>query len=167
MSEYPCTLTGPYAYDLNIQALWVATIADVQEPTPSELAAGHDLQALYDLTDIIGWEIKTEIIADGDWNAMVEERLGKQSIDDTSFLFAADRSGDDIRTLLTRGQVGYVVLLPSGPHLDYPSAPVHVFPVRVAQITQQQRLRTGSGSTLFVDFAVTARCGESVDVVGS
>lgn len=167
MSEYPCTLVGPYAYDLNIQALWIEDVADPQEPTAAEIASGVDLQAVYNLTDIIGWEIKTELIRDGIWNSFEEQRLGRQSIADSSFILGADRSGYDIRLLLARGDAGFVALLPSGPHLDYPDAPVNIYPVRVAQLTQLQRLRTGGGSVIQVDFAITARCGENVLVVGS
>lgn len=162
----PCDLTGPYAYDLSIQALWVPSILDVQAPTDAEIATGVDLQATYDLTDIIGWEVETEVIRDGIWGPFQEQRTGEQSVADSRMLFAADRAGSDIRTLLARGQEGFVVLLPSGPYLLHPTAPVNAYPVRVAQLTQQQRLRTGSGSTLMVAFVVRARVGENVTIVG-
>lgn len=161
-----CDLTGPYAYDLNIVALWVASIADVQAPTDVEIATGVSLQPTYDLTDIIGWEIETEIIKDGIWGPFQEQRMGEQSIEDARMIFAAHRDGNDIRTLWNRGDLGYIVLLPSGPYLDHPTAPVNVYPVRVAQLTQQQRLRTGGGSLILVTFAITARAGENVLVVG-
>lgn len=164
----PCSfdLTGPYAYDLAIQALWVPSIVDVQAPTDVEIATGIDLQADYDLTDIIGWEVATEIIRDGKWLVFEEQRLGGQSMADSAFMFAADRDGDDIRQLWTRGDAGFIVLLPSGPYLEHPNAPVNVYPARVAQLTQLQRLRTGSGSTILVTFAITTRVGENVTVVG-
>lgn len=158
----PFDLTGPYAYDLAIQALWVASIADVQEPTDDEIATGIDLQEFYDLTDIIGWEVATEIIKDGKWGPFEEQRMGRQSIQEAAMLFASDRAGADVRMLWTRGEVGNIVLLPSGPYLEHPTAPVNVYPVRVAQITQLQRLRTGSGSQLRVDFVITSRVGENV-----
>lgn len=165
MSEPPCDLTGPYAYDLNIQALWVESIVDVQAPTAAEIALGVDLQESYDLTDIIGWEIETEILKDGQWATFRRQRLGPQEIADSRMLFAADRSGADVRALWARGDVGNIVLLPSGPHLDYPAAPVNAYPVRVAQLTQQQRLRSGGGSVILVTFAVAARVGENVSIV--
>ena len=164
----PCSfdLTGPYVYDLNMQVLWVASIADVQAPTDVEIATGVDLQAMYNLTDIIGWEVETEIIKDGIWGPFQEQRMGEQSIADARMIFAAHRDGNDIRTLWNRGDTGYIVILPSGDYLDHPTAPVNVYPVRVAQITQQQRLRTGGASLILVTFAITARVGENVTVVG-
>lgn len=161
-----CDLTGPYAYDLNIVALWVPSIADVQAPTDVEIATGVDLQATYDLTDLIGWEVETEIIRDGKWGPFEEQRMGEQAVADARMIFAADRAGQDVRILWNRGDLGYIVLLPSGQYLDHPTAPVNVYPVRVAQLTQQQRLRTGGGSLILVTFAITARVGENVLVVG-
>lgn len=159
-------LTGPYAYDLNVQVLWVASIADAQAPTDVEIATGVDLQAVYDLTDIIGWEIETDIIRDGEWGPQELQRLGEQKIPDSRLMFAADRAGQDIRVLLGRGDQGFIVILPSGPYLDHPTAPVNVYPVTVAQLAQQQRLRTGGGSVILVSFAIRDRCGENVTVVG-
>lgn len=161
----PCDLVGPYAYDLSIQALWVATIADVQAPTDTEIALGVDLQLLYDLTDIVGWEVETDLLKDGIWGPFEEQRLGEQKVADSRMFFAADRAGNDVRTLWSRGQVGNIVLLPSGPYLEHPTAPVNVYPVKVAQLTQQQRLRSGGGSLIMVNFAIRARVGENVSIV--
>lgn len=161
----PCDLTGPYAYDLHVQVLWVATIVDVQAPTDNEIALGLDLQALYDLTDIIGWEADTDILRDGKWGPFEEQRLGEQKISDSRLMFAADLAGNDIRTLWARGDVGNIVILPSGEYLDHPTAPVNVYPVKVAQLTQQQRLRSGGGSQILVSFAITARLGENVQII--
>lgn len=161
-----CELTGPYAYDESVAVLWVASILDVQAPTDVEIATGVDLIPAYDLTDIIGWEIETEIIKDGKWGPFEEQRMGEQSIGDSRLMFAADRAGNDVRTLWSRGQAGNIVILPSGPYLEVPTAPVNVYPVRVAQLTQQQRLRSGGGSVILVTFAVRERCGENVTIVG-
>lgn len=161
----PCDLTGPYAYDPHVQVLWVDSIVDVQAPTDGEIALGVDLQEFYDLTDLIGWEVDTDIIHDGKWGPFEEQRMGEQKIEDSRMLFAADLAGNDIRTLWSRGDPGNIVILPSGPYLDHPTAPVNVYPVKVAQLTQQQRLRSGGGSLILVSFAVTARVGENVSIV--
>lgn len=162
----PFDLAGPYVYDLNVVVLWVASIADVQAPTDVEIAAGISLQPTYDLTDIVGWEVDTEIIKDGKWGPFEEQRMGGQSIAEDRLIFAADRAGNDIRTLWNRGDAGYIVIMPSGEYLDYPTSPVNVYPVRVAQLTQRQQLRTGGGSLIIVTFAITSRVGENVLIVG-
>lgn len=161
-----CQVTGPFAYDLNMQALWVPVIADVQAPTDVEIATGVDLMVDYDLTDLIGWEVETEIARSGLWGPFRQQRMTDQNIEDSRMAFAGDIAGQDIRTLWNRGDLGYIVLLPSGPYLDHPTAPVNVYPVRVAQLTQLQRLRSGTGSTILVTFTIRRRVGENVLVVG-
>jgi len=162
-----CSTTGTYVYDRNVQVLWAQTITNVQIPTSSEVASGVALTSdPYCLTDIIGWEIETDVIRGG-WGPMELQRMGKQKIADSRFIFAAQRSGGfgDIRSLWSRGDTGYIIILPSGPYLDYPNAPVNVYPVRVAQLTQQQQLRTGQGSLILASLTIRARCGENVNVV--
>lgn len=159
-----CDQTGTYTYDNNVIVLWVTSIANVQIPTASQLVTGTTLNDTYCLTDIMGWEIETDTIDDGIWGPFEEQRMGRQSIADSRFLFAAHRDGADIRTLLTRGETGNIVILPSGPYLQHLTAPVNVYPVRVSQLTQRQRLRTGGGSIIEVTFVITARCGENVTV---
>lgn len=165
-----CELVGPYTYDPNVVVLWVPIIADAQAPTDVEIVTGGvDLQPNYNLTDIIGWEIETETLRDGIWGPFEEQRMGGQAIRDSRLMFAAGRDGSakDVRSLWLRGEVGNIVIMPSGPYQMYPTAPINVYPVRVSQITQQQRLRTGGASLLMVTFVIRARCGENVFVVGT
>lgn len=161
-----CATTGTYTYDRNVQALWIATVANVQAPTAAEVATGVDLQATYNLTDILGWEPDTEKLVSGDWGPFQKQRMGKQKVPDSALMFAAARNGADVRALWDRGDTGYIMLLPSGPYLEQTAAPVHCFSVRVSQITQRQQLRTGGGSLLIASFTQRARMGESVTVVG-
>lgn len=164
----PCTfdLTGPYAYDLSIQALWVASIADAQAPTDVEIATGVLLNdAPYHLTDLIGWETETEIIKGGKWGPQELQRLGGQAVPSAGMIFAAARDGNDVRVLWDRGDEGFIVLLPSGPYLEHPTAPINVYPVTVAQLTARQQLRQPSAQ-LLVSFAIRERIGENVQVVG-
>ena len=167
MTTLPCSfdLTGPYVYDWSVQIQWSTSIADVLAPTDVELAASTNLNN-YDLTDIVGWEPETNIINDGQWGPWEEQRLGRQRVPSEALVFAADRAGSDIRTLLTRGDVGWILILPSGPYLEHPTAPLNVFPVRVAQLTQRQRLRDGGSSLILVNFASLGRVGNNVTVVG-
>ena len=163
-----CNLTGPYAYDQNVVVLWSNSIADAQAPTDAEMNLATDLMTPYTLTDIIGWEITTDILGDGIWLPQEEERMGEQKLSDCRLGFAAKRTPTgDIRSFWNRGDEGFILILPSGPYDDVPTAYLNVYPVRVAQLSQQQLLRTGGGSTVIVTFAVRARCGENVTVVGT
>lgn len=160
-----CETTGAYAYDPHVNILFTSTISDVEAPTEGEVAAATILHpSSFKLTDIIGWEVETGIIVAPPWGRFSAQRPGVQSVSRAELVFAADRAGDDIRTLLSRGVTGHVLILPSGPFLLHPDAPINVYPVTVSQVTQMQRLRNG-GSLLLVSFAVRAPVGENVVVV--
>lgn len=159
-----CNLTGPYTYDPNIVVLWVPSINNIQIPTGGEIVTGTDLTSVYCLTDIVGWEAGTETIRDGIWGPFEEQRMGRQSIQESQLAFAADVNGNDVRTLWTRGQVGNIVLMPSGSYASHPLSPINVYPVRVSQLTQLQRLRTGGASIILVSFIIRSRLGENVTV---
>lgn len=162
----PFDLNGPFVYDLSMRCMWVASIADTQAPTDVEIAAGVTLNnSPYHLTDIIGWELDTDKIPDDKWGPQVGERLGEQEVGEAELRFSASRDGSDVRSLWTRGDLGNIVFLPSGPYLSYPTAPIQVFPVQISQITQRQELRQPS-AILRVVFAIKVGVGNNVFVVG-
>lgn len=165
MADPVCSLTGPYAYDPNVVVLWNDHVGDVQAPTEDEVMAAVNLIDDFDLTDIIGWELESDIIVVPPWGEFATQRVGGTAVPRSELLFAADRSGDDIRMLLAERDPGNVLFLPSGPYLDYPDAPLQVFPVRVAAITQLQRIRSGGASLLRVQFAIRGVPGNHVRVV--
>lgn len=161
-----CFTNGAYAYDPHIQVLWssgVDAIEDVNEPTETELDAAENLTENYCLSGIVGWEVQSELIDAPAWTAFTRQRVGIQSVPDARLIFASDRQGLDVRTVMSRLDRGFIVLLPSGLYTDHPDAPLNVYPVRVAQITQFQRLAAG-GSQLEVAFAVRGSVGENVNV---
>jgi len=159
-----CDDVGPFAYDPNIQVLWSLSIEDVQAPTDVEVMNAVTLND-FNLTDIIGWEVRAEIITAPPWGAFATQRVGAQAIGTAELTFAAERAtGDDIRTVLRRFDRGFILMLPSGPYLEHPNAPLNVYPVVVAQVTQRQRLREG-GSQIDVQFAIRDVVGENVMVV--
>lgn len=161
-----CTTTGTYPYDRNVTVLWVPTIANIYAPTAAEIAAGIDLRDTYNMTQIMGWQIVTAPVG-GTWGPFDRKRMGKQSIGETQLEFAAQLSQgvNDIRSLWARGENGFIIILPSGEYLNYPNAPVNVYPVRVAQLTQRQGVRATGASLILVSFVVTLPCGENVFIV--
>ena len=164
---YPCDELGPYAYDPNVHVLWVPTvtgIGDVEAPTDTELTAGTELNDPYNLTDIIGWEVETNVIDKMVYGPIITQLAGVQRVADMQLIFAADRvatPGADVRRLIARDDSGFIVLLPSGSFTDHPLAPMNVYPVDVAQVSQMHGLRQDA-STVRVTFVLTGPVGESV-----
>lgn len=156
-----CFDSGGYRYNPNVRILWTQDIVDVDAPTEAEIEAATDLiMPPYCLVEMVGWEVDTEIIQIRSYGPFLRQLPASQSVDVSRLVFTADIGGNDIRTLLTKDDEGFVLFLPSGPLVDYPTSPLNVFPARVAQLTQMQRL--WESSKVVVSFAVTAAVGENV-----
>lgn len=159
-----CFDSGGYRYNPNVVVLWADTIADVDAPTDVEINAAEELiPSPYCLTEIIGWETETEIIQIRAYGTFLPQLPASRLVENAQLVFTSDIGGNDIRTLLSRDDEGFVLFLPSGPLADYPTAPLNVFPARVAQLTQLQRL--WEPSRLLITFAITGHPGENVVAV--
>ena len=156
-----CFDSGGYRYNPNVVVLWSDDVADVDNPTETEIEdATEIIPAPYNLIEVIGWEMSTEIIQIRAYGPFLPQLPASREVENAQLVFASDIGGNDIRTLLSRDQEGFVLFLPSGPLVDYPDSPLDVFPARVAQITQLHRL--WEPSRLLVTFAITGHPGESV-----
>lgn len=164
-----CDLSGTFEYDPYVQVLWSSVaVADPLEPTEAEIMAATTLNvAPYHLTDIMGWQPETDVVRDPPWLGFENQRMGIRSIGESRLGFAADRSGNDIRSLITRGDEGTVFILPSGAFADVPNAPLHCYPVKVAEITPILDLRGGRGAILLVSYVILTEPGINVFAVDS
>lgn len=160
-----CDELGEYAYDPNVKVLWVNSIETVLNPTSAEVTGGVYLNDdPYNLTDIIGWEIEGEVLTEPPWGPFAVQRIGGLRVIDARLILAAKRDGSDIRSLLSRGTSGFILIFPSGRYEDCPDAPLNVYPVCVASIFQMHRHGSSGASRIMVKFAVSAPPGESVVV---
>ena len=146
-----------YVYDANLVVLWAPAVTGISgvsgvpfvalalntfAPSITGIGAAIELHpGTYCLTEIVGWEVDTEVLVSYRWGPFASQRLGGQSVADAKLVFTADRAGQDIRQLLHRHDLGQILLLPSGPISVWPTSPLNVYPVRVAQLTHRQRLR--------------------------
>lgn len=162
---YPCEPTGAYPYDPFIHVLWTTTLVNPFAPAVTGITGvgAIDITDAYCLTDIVGWEVDTEVINAPPWGPFVTQRVGGQSVQAAVLVFAADRQGLDVRTIMARRAVGTIIILPSGPFLQNRFAPINIYPVRIAGLIQRQRLRAG-GSQIEVTFAIRDTVGENVVV---
>ena len=70
-----------------------------------------------------------------------------------------DRTGDDVRTLLTREATGFVVWMDEG---DVPTQPCDIYPVTV---TSQAKVRElDQAAQIMAQFAFTSEPAENVDI---
>lgn len=151
MVATPIAATDRYTPAGVVAFYWVETIADISDPTRSELDAGSDLTG--EVFEAVGWRLQSErrnIQAVGE--EFRSELEGSLAADDTRLLMWADRTGADVSTLLSRGSAGHVVVLHGG---DVAGSPMDVWPVRVAARVRQIS-RPHEPSLVDVQFVVTS-----------
>lgn len=119
-------------------------------PSRAEITAGTDLTPEVD--DIAGWSYSTTFIETKDAASRTRPKLaGPVSLDDSSITFNGSQDGDDVRTVLTRGDQGYIMWCDGG---DVPTQPAEVFPVEVGSVVAVRSL-DNAAFKVRVDFGVT------------
>ena len=141
-----------------VKVYWLpAIVATNLTPTRTEITAGTDLTP--EIDDIAGWSYSTTFIETKDANNRVRPKLaGPVSLDDSSITFNGSQDGDDVRTVLTRGDTGFIMWCDGG---DVPTQDAEVFPVEVGSVVRVRSL-TDANFKIRVDFGVT---NVPVDVV--
>lgn len=137
---------------------WVPTIADKSSPTRTELDAGTELSL--EVGEIEGWQVTSNVIETPSLGSLFDAKInGSITADDSSLTMYASQSGEDVRTLLTRGSNGFIVWMDTG---DTATELMDVFPVRVLS---QGKMRTlDDAAKIQVQFAVTSEPAENVAI---
>lgn len=144
-----------YVYGGIARIYWAVAVANISAPTRSEMNAGLDLSP--ECAEASGWEVTSEIITDPNWGNFATQRIGIMQVGEPQLLMWADRAGDDIRTTLSRGTVGHILILHAG---DVAGNEMDVFPVRVAAMPKPMTI--DGVAHLLVKFAVTSKPAENV-----
>lgn len=150
----PAAITRYYAVGVT-QILFVATISNTAAPTFAELDAGTELTR--DWADWSGWSVKTDFIdMPGLQNRFVSQLPGRITAEASSITFYEDKFQLDLRTLMPRDTLGYIVIADGG----LASAIGDVFHVQVASVTKM-RSADDAGKIKF-DYAILAEPEEDV-----
>lgn len=106
---------------------WVTTIATYTAPTRAELNAGIDLSA--EVAAVNGFTVTSGTVPTPDLSSrFVSEIPGTITAPSSQLSFYASNTSNDVRTVLPRDTVGFVVLLWEG---DVTGQRCDVFPVKV------------------------------------
>lgn len=126
-------------------------VAATHIPTRAEITAGTDLTD--EIQTLSGWAQTAASIATPDWGSRFTSNIpGRTSVADSSITFYADRSGADVRAVLTELLNGYIVLADGGDDEDLLA---DSFPVRVASVG---KVRSDSAALLItVGFTITRK----------
>lgn len=158
MSATPISTSDRYYRQGVSRCVWAPTLANYQSPARAEINAGTDLSDEVSTTS--GWDVtgNTE-----DAPALGSPFIGKVSstttAGDSSLTFYQDSMSHDVRTLLARGSVGYIIWMWEG---DVAGYLCDVFPVKVTGVPKQADVT--SVAQLMVNFAVTREPAEDVPI---
>jgi len=138
---------------------FLPAVATLASPTRAEINAGTDLSpqvAGYGTWAVSGTAKETPDLA----STFVPTIPGLLSAGATTLSMYADPTGSDVRTLLPRNTVGFILVLPGG---DVPGRKMNAFPVKVLASSPSSSLG-GNPATIELDFSVTAAPVENITI---
>ncbi|REE62122.1 hypothetical protein BX257_4735 [Streptomyces sp. 3212.3] len=140
------------------KVLWVPTIASKQSPSRAELSAGTALEA--EAGAMAGWQTTSGTVPTPALGSRFTPVVGGEiTAADSSLTFWASKDGNDVRTLLQREDVGYIVWMDEG---DVPGQTMDVYPVSV---TSQAKIRElDQAAQIMAQFAITSEPAENVEI---
>jgi hypothetical protein len=126
-------------------------------PTTAEITAGTDLTREVD--DLAGFTVTTAYIETKDASTVVRPQLtGAVSYANSALTFNGSKNGTDVRSILTRGQVGYIVIGDTG---ITTTKKADVFPVSVGAVAKLRSF-DNMNFKIRVDFGITGVPAEDI-----
>lgn len=137
---------------------WLESIADADlEPTRAEITAGTDLTS--EVVSASGFGVDGNLIQVNTFgNSFGRQVPGRVTAQQSTLVFTADKGGDDVRSVIARGDVGYILRCPGGDVTGYKA---DVFPVQVVALSKA--LSTDDAAAqITVTFAITRFPAEDI-----
>lgn len=151
------TTSNRYIHPGTAVVYWIPAIATLSSPTRVEINAGTDLTG--EVADAPGWAVSANRVPAPDLGTKFTSRIaGRIDPEDSQILFYADKETTDVRSLLSRGDQGYILIAHGG---DAVGLLCDVYPVEVVAISKPLNV-AGDPAQIPVDFAITAEPAEDV-----
>lgn len=158
MAAPPISASTRYIPEGTTHYYWVVTFASYLAPTRAELNAGTDLTP--EIAAVGDWAINGNAVPAPDLSTLFDSQIGgKITMGTTTIDMYASQTSSDVRTLLPRGTIGYVVKFPEG---DVTGRTMDVFPAKV--LAQPKPTNMGNPSVIQLQFVVTKVPAENVTV---
>lgn len=156
----PAITASTRYYDVGrTKVYWLPTCANPNAPLRSEMNAGTDLTP--EIADLNGWSVTSNQIQTPDFaNRFTAQIAGRIDAAASSLTFYSSLTSADVRALLPRDAVGFVVWLDGG---DIPTHKMDVYPVTVTSVSKMRD--TGNNAArIQVSFSITAAPSENVTI---
>jgi hypothetical protein len=138
---------------------FLPAVATLTSPTRAEINAGTDLTpqvSAFGNWGIVSTPVNTPDLA----STFTPSIPGLTTVDGSTIDMYADSTSADVRTLLPRNTVGFILVLPEG---DVAGRKADVFPVKVISAEKTASIG-GNPAMIALNFAITANPAENVTV---
>src|SRR5215216_5822239 len=139
------------------RVVYALTVSNYNSPTRAEINAGTDLST--EVAEISGFQVNSGFIPTPDLaTPFTGQILGRTTAEDSSITMYASVNSVDVRTLLPRGTVGYLMWFDEG---DVPTRKYDIYPITVGSVGKE-RTTDDTPARLVVNVAVTREPAENV-----
>jgi hypothetical protein len=137
---------------------WVTTIATYSAPTRAELNAGLDLSD--EVADVTGFTVTSATAEVPDLSSRFTAKIpARITADDSSMQFYMSSNSNDVRSVLPRDTVGFMVCLWEG---DIASQKMDVYPAKVAAAVPQTSIE--DPAKIEIQFTITKIPAQNVTI---
>jgi hypothetical protein len=134
--------------------VFASAVANKNSPTRAEINAGTALEN--EIAEVAGFSVQSATVDTPDLGSrFISQVDGDITVEDSSITFWASSNSTDVRGLLPRGTVGFLLFMDES---DTSGRRGYTFPIKVTS-TSPIRERDG-GARVTVSFAVTSEPGE-------
>jgi hypothetical protein len=138
---------------------YLPACATITAPTRTELNAGTDLTP--EVSGFGNWGVTSSAVDTPDLASRFTPSIpGLTTVDGPTIAMYADSTSADVRTLLPRDTVGFIVVFPEG---DIATRKMDIFPVKVLSAEKMASLG-GNPATIELTFSVTKLPAENITV---
>lgn len=160
MAAPAITASTRYSARGTSKAYWVPTISNAASPTRSELNAGTDLSP--QIADASGFSVSSEQIETPDMATRYTATIpGPISAEESTLVMYMSKNGVDVRALMPRDAVGYIVWLDGG---DIAANKMDVFKVSVSSHSKGRSFTGSDADRITINYAITAEPSENIAV---
>lgn len=156
MAATPIARTKRFFAPEVTQIVIVTTLANKNSPTRAEIDGGKEVSG--EVSAVNGFNVESNMIDAPDYGSrFTSQNSGRTQAQNSSLTFYQDQTTNDVRSWLSRGTTGYVLMMWGG---DVPNQKMDVFPFEVASAGKS--IPDNADADIVVNFAITSEPAEDV-----
>lgn len=158
MAATPLAATTRYTPPGRRKYNWLPACANTSSPTRTEINNGTDLSG--QIAEVSGFELSADSADAPDLSGgFVTQVAARVTASDCEMVFYASSTSADVRTVLTRGTAGFILLLPEG---DVPTQKCEVWPATVKTMFIDSNIE--DPAKIHVGFSITSQPVQNVTI---